>query len=171
LRIRTPGQVQNDMVTAFGATPVSMPYTEVYDAIQRGIVDATFGPQTSIFPFNFHEVAQNVVYVDFYSTPLYVVMNKSVWDKISPDDQAIITELMDQIPLNMGGLYNSRVGGVQNNLVEHKLNVITFSDDEMQKARSIFEPLEDKWLSEMEAKGLPAREVYTQVKALAEKYK
>ncbi|MDO9534632.1 MAG: TRAP transporter substrate-binding protein [Bacillota bacterium] len=171
MRIRTPGPVQNDMATAFGATPVSMPYAEVYDAIQRGIVDATFGPQTSIFPFNFHEVAQNIVKVDFYSTPLYVVMNKSVWEKISPEDQAVITELMDEIPKNMGELYNKRVIGVKDELVAKNLNVITFSDEEMQKARNILEPLEDKWLADMEAKGLPAREFYDQVKALAEKYK
>ena len=170
LRIRTPGPVQNDMVTALGATPVSMPYTEVYDAIQRGIVDATFGPQTSIFPFNFHEVAEHIVYVDFYSTPLFVVMNQSAWDKISPADQAIITEIMDKLPQQMGGLYNMRVEGVQKDLVEHNLNVITFSDEELQKAKDILDPLEDKWLSDMEANGVPAREVYEQIKALAEKY-
>ena len=56
LRIRTPGVIQNDVCDALGIVPISMPYAEVYDAIQRGVVDGTFGPQCSILEHNFHEV-------------------------------------------------------------------------------------------------------------------
>jgi hypothetical protein len=35
----------------------------------------------------------------------------------------------------------------------------------------MLEPLIDKWLSDMEAKGIPARDVYEEIKRLAEKYK
>ncbi len=175
LRVRTPGPVQNDMINAFGGTPVSMPYPEVYDAMQRGVVDATFGPQTAIYPFNLHEVSSHIVLVDFYATPLYVVMNKASWNKISPADQAVIEELIEQIPLNIGGLYDERIIGFREQIekegAEGNITIITFSADDMQKARSILEPLEEKWLSQMEGQGLPARAVYDEVNALAEKYR
>jgi len=175
LKIRTPGPITNDMVTAFGGTPVSMPYPDVYDAMQRGIVDATFGPQTSIFAFNLHEVSSHIVLVDFYTTVFYVVMNKTAWDKISPEDQAIVQELIEQIPQTIGELYDGRIDGfrkdIQKEVDAGNVTVVTFSEEDMKKARSILEPLEDKWLSDMEAKGLPGREIYSEVKALAEKYK
>jgi hypothetical protein len=44
-------------------------------------------------------------------------------------------------------------------------------EEEMQKTYTLIELLEEKWLSEMEAKGIPAREVHAEMKRLAEKYK
>lgn len=171
LRIRTPGTIQNDVCNTLGIVPVSMPYAEVYDAIQRGIVDGTFGPQCSILEFNFHEVAKELLQFELYVTPLFVSMNKASWEKISPEDQATIKEIMDQLPQKIGAQYDSRVEADKKIWEENGLIMNSLPDEEMQKIHTLLEPLEEKWLSEMEAKGIPAREVHAEIKRLAEKYK
>ena len=171
LRIRTPGTIQNDVVTAFGGIPVSMPYSDVYDALQRGVVDATFGPFTSILPFKLHEVIDHVLMVDFYVTPLYVVMNKDKWNKISPADQAIIEELVAQFPQKIGNLYNHEVDINLKVVKDNNITLNTMTAEQIAEANKVLEPLKAKWLSDMKAKGLPADEVYAEFKKLAEKYK
>ncbi len=171
LRIRTPGTIQNDVVTAFGGIPVSMPYADVYDALQRGVVDATFGPFTSILPFKLHEVIDHVLMVDFYVTPLYVVMNKEKWNKISPQDQAIIEELVAQFPRQIGELYNHEVEVNLKVVKDNNITLNTMTPEQIAEAKKVLEPLQAKWLADMKAKGLPAEEVYAQFKRLAEKYK
>ncbi len=171
LRIRTPGAIQNDVCEVLGIVPISMPYAEVYDAIQRGVVDGTFGPQCSILEHNFHEVAKEFLHFELYVTPLFVVANKASWDKISPEDQAIIEGIMDKLPQQIGDQYDARVVEDKEIWEENGLIISELSEAEMQKIHTLLEPLEEKWLSEMEAKGIPAKEVHAEVKRLAEKYK
>jgi TRAP-type C4-dicarboxylate transport system substrate-binding protein len=171
LRLRTPGIIQNQVCEVLGIVPVSMPYAEVYDAIQRGVVDGTFGPQCSILEHNFHEVAKHGVSFELYITPLFVSMNKGSWGKISPEDQATIREIMDQLPQKIGEQYDSRVEADRKIWAENGLQVVEFSEEDMQKIHTLLEPLEEKMLSEMEEKGIPAKEVHAEIKRLAEKYK
>lgn len=171
LRIRTPGTIQNDVCNALGIVPVSMPYPEVYDAIQRGVVDGTFGPQCSILEFNFQEVAKELLQFELYVTPLFVSMNKAAWEKISPEDQATIREIADKLPKKIGAQYDSRVEADKKIWEQHGLHMNSLPDEEMQKIHTLLEPLVEKWLSDMESKGIPAREVYAEIKRLAEKNK
>ena len=171
LRIRTPGVIQNDVAEALEIVPISMPYAEVYDAIQRGVVDGTFGPQCSILEHNFHEVAKELLQFELYATPLFVSLNKTSWSKISGEDQAVISEIMDQLPQKIGEQYDSRVEEDKQIWEEHGLIMNSLPEEEMQKIHTLLDPLEEKWLSDMEEKGIPAREVHAEIKRLAEKYK
>lgn len=168
LRIRTPGVIQNDVCDALGIVPISMPYAEVYDAIQRGVVDGTFGPQCSILEHNFHEVAHELLQFELYVTPLFVSLNKASWERISPEDQAIITEIMDGLPEKIGNQYDSRLEADKLIWEENGLIMYSLPEEEMQKIHTLLKPLEEQWLSEMEEKGIPAREVHAEIKRLAE---
>lgn len=62
LRIRTPGApVWSESVKAMGATPVSMPWTEVYQAIQQKAIDGAEGQHTATYTSRLYEV---IKYID-----------------------------------------------------------------------------------------------------------
>ncbi len=44
MRIRSPSAETNEWLTNLGATPVSMPMNETYEALERGVVDGTIAP-------------------------------------------------------------------------------------------------------------------------------
>ena len=44
LKVRSPGSVAG-MIKALGATPVSMPMPEVYQALQKGVVEGAVYPE------------------------------------------------------------------------------------------------------------------------------
>lgn len=61
LQLRTTGSpVALETVKAMGATPVGMPWSEVYPAIQQGVIDAAEAQHPATFGANLHEVVDHV---------------------------------------------------------------------------------------------------------------
>ncbi|TYP58812.1 C4-dicarboxylate TRAP transporter substrate-binding protein [Thermosediminibacter litoriperuensis] len=61
LRIRTPGApVWSESVKAMGATPVSMPWTEVYPAMQQKAIDGAEGQHTATYSSRLYEVLKYI---------------------------------------------------------------------------------------------------------------
>lgn len=62
VRIRTPGApVWSESIKAMGATPVSMPWTEVYTAVQQKAIDGAEGQHTASYTAHLYEV---IKYID-----------------------------------------------------------------------------------------------------------
>jgi len=61
-QMRAGNTLQISMVEAVGATPVSLEWTEVYDALQRGVMDCTMTLGNTSVPVGLLEVAPNVAY-------------------------------------------------------------------------------------------------------------
>ncbi len=171
LKLRSPGPIYNDVIKELGAVEVSLPVSDLYDALDRGICDGTFMAITALSSFKLNEVTSDIVQVDMYSTPLVMTMNKDSWNKISEADQMIMEELLAQFPEKIGMLYDSEVEGAIQAAKDKGVNFSEFSDEEMAKFHDLVDPLVDKWIADMEAAGLPGEETYELVKNSAAKYK
>lgn len=170
-KIRSPSTVGNDVLTALEAVPVSLPVSEAYDAIERNVVEGTLLPISTLISFNLADVVDHVLVMNMYATPLHMVANKNSWSKISPEDQQVIKELLEEFPKKIGEQYVREDEAGYKRAEEAGITVETVSPEELEKFKEKLEPLVTKWLDDMEAKGLPGREVYEQIKTIAEKYK
>lgn len=91
LKIRVSGWMTAELIDAYGATPVQMSATEVYNALQTGLIDGLVTGASAITDFKYDEVA------DVYSVgaPLghimfYLVMNQKKYDGLSDEFKAAI---------------------------------------------------------------------------------
>ena len=77
MKIRCTG-TSSKIVTHLGATPVAMPQTEAYDALQKGVVDGVMSPIETAKGWKFAEVVKyhTMNYGSAYSLGFFVVMNK-----------------------------------------------------------------------------------------------
>ena len=82
-----------------------MPVSDTYDAIERSVVEGTLLPISTLISFNLADVVDHVLVMNMYATPLHMVMNKDSWGKISPDDQQLIKELLEDFPQTIGEQY------------------------------------------------------------------
>lgn len=91
LNIRiSPAALREDAFKQVGAVPTQMSFSELYSALQTGVVDAQENPLPTIVAAGFAEVQKYLSLTGhFYNTVMFVV-NTDVWNKISPEDQAII---------------------------------------------------------------------------------
>lgn len=88
-------QYQNDLVIDawkyLGAEVRVLPWTDVYDGINRGIVDAVTSPAESVESMRFYEVAPDIIRTDEYPQAVAWMMNQKAWDKLTPDEQDALT--------------------------------------------------------------------------------
>jgi len=91
-RIRTPSALYTAAVERAGATGTSMPATEVYEALERGVVEATFWNFNASTTFKLYEPAPHFVDLNLTVTPIVVLMNKARYERLSPEDKAVIDE-------------------------------------------------------------------------------
>ena len=81
-----------DMMAALGANATPMPYGEVYSAIQTGVIDGAENNYPSYDSSGHAEVAKYYTLDQHLMVPELVAISKLSWDKLSPEDQAILRE-------------------------------------------------------------------------------
>ncbi|MTH77931.1 DctP family TRAP transporter solute-binding subunit [Paracoccus aestuariivivens] len=79
-----------DMMAAFGANATPMPYGEVYSAIQTGVIDGAENNPASYDTSGHFEVAKYYTLDEHLIMPEVLAVSKVTWDKLSPEDQAVL---------------------------------------------------------------------------------
>ena len=69
-----------------------MPYGEVYSSIQTGVIDGAENNFPSYDSSGHAEVAKYFTLDEHLIVPELVAMSKTSWDKLTPEDQAILRE-------------------------------------------------------------------------------
>lgn len=79
-----------------GANPTPMPFTEVFTALQQGVVDGVENPFQLIYTAKFHEPSQYLTTTGHIYDPEILLINQSFFDGLSAEDQEIIQSSMDE---------------------------------------------------------------------------
>jgi len=98
LKMRTSGTAQATMYKALGAIPVGLSSKEIYTALQRGTIQGATSGVSRWRRSKLYEVAP---YLTIDPTlpylSMWLVINRKVWDKLSPADQKIFMETAKEI--------------------------------------------------------------------------
>ena len=95
MKIRVTSPTDNPQVKAWGAVPMHMGITSVYNAMNNGVIDAVYiAPSVLYRPWNIAEPAKYVTHGMTGPTNLFfVMMNKKSWAGLSKDHQAALDKL------------------------------------------------------------------------------
>ena len=93
LRIRTPGSpVWTESIKAMGATPVAMPWGEVYTAVQQGAIDGAEAQHTSTYPSRIYEVIKYVNKTGHFHLINGIVVGEKWFQTLPEDLQTLLLE-------------------------------------------------------------------------------
>jgi tripartite ATP-independent transporter DctP family solute receptor len=93
IKLRVPeGKWRVKMFQAYGANPSPMKFSEVFTALQTGVMDGQENPLSQIFSGKFYEVQKYLSMSGHVYTPSYLVMSTSGWNKLPPDVQKVFEE-------------------------------------------------------------------------------
>ncbi|MBR9651327.1 TRAP transporter substrate-binding protein DctP [Thalassovita aquimarina] len=76
-----------------GAQVIDLPTTEVYSALERGVVDATGWTQIGLIDLKWNEFLNYRIEPCFFSTDLGVIVNLDKWNSLSPESQKILQDV------------------------------------------------------------------------------
>lgn len=93
LKIRTPpDEMTVDIFEALGANPTPMNFSELYIALEQGVVDGQENPLMNVYSSKLYEVQDYISLTGhkYESTPL--LMSKIAWDMLSTEYQEVIQD-------------------------------------------------------------------------------
>lgn len=79
---------------ALNATTSSMPATEVYSALEKGVVDAAAWTEIGIPQLKWDKFLQYRVDPTFYNTDIGVIFNLDSWNALSDESRALIEQVV-----------------------------------------------------------------------------
>ncbi|CAA7614179.1 TRAP transporter substrate-binding protein [Magnetospirillum sp. UT-4] len=95
LRIQS-SKVLDAQMRALGALPQSMAFSEVYQALQTGVVDGTENPPSNMFTQKMHEVQKHATLTNHGYLGYAVIVNKKFWDGLPADIRAVLEGAMNE---------------------------------------------------------------------------
>ncbi|MGX8011369.1 TRAP transporter substrate-binding protein [Mesorhizobium sp. ORM8.1] len=143
-----------DMVNALGANATPMAYGEVYSALQTGVIDGAENNWPSFESAKHYEVAKHYTMDEHQIVPEVLVMAKTSWDKLSPEDQAIIRQAAKDSVVKMRELWDAQEKKSRDIVEKAGVKV---SEIDKQPLIDAMKPVYDKYLSTPALKDLAAR--------------
>ena len=158
LKIRTPSAAQSAQIEALGATPIDMPANQIYNNLDRGVIDAAMIPMSAAIDFKLIEVAKYfTVNAPLGRSPFMVAMNRARYDKLPADFKKVI-DATTGLDLSLKG---AATYDKQNDdavaAAKKDREVVMLSDAERKRWLDAFKPLINKSVADGEKAGLPAK--------------
>ncbi len=168
LKLRAPNSEGGLIIESWGATPVSMPSNDMYDALQKGVIDGTVSSMSQLKDYNLYDVIKYITHGNFTNSIMSAPMNKSAWEKIPEGDKQILEEKFIGLPMSkMAGKAFDEQG---NKAIEEGkaagIEFIHMSKEELDKFEKASSVVTEKAIADLEAKGFPAQEIYDAAKEM-----
>jgi TRAP-type C4-dicarboxylate transport system substrate-binding protein len=159
MKIRATG-LASKIVTALGAAPVGTTMPETYDALRTGVAEGAMAPFMALKDFRWGEVVSYSIlnYSSSYSTGFFVIMNKNKWNSLPPDIQKIFTDVSKEYIEKTGVLWETTDKDGIEFITKRGVKMIPQSKEEEAKWAAAVKPLQDDYLKDTAAKGLPGVE-------------
>lgn len=158
LKIRVPSKNTGRVIEAWGATAVSMPITQVYQALDTGVVDGVLVDTSVLTSFKLGEVVKYVTTgMDGSNSLFMLVMNRDSWKSLDADTQAKL-EGMTGAGMSQGGHVTMSTAGVKalEKWAAAGGEVIELSDEAIAEFNAASASLADEVIAELDAEGIDA---------------
>lgn len=167
LKIRSTG-LSSKIVTALGGIPVAMPQPETYEAVQKGVVDGTFGPMETLKGWKHAEVIRSTTDSrDIgYTTAMFVVMNKKKWDMLPDDVKKVFTDVSEEWVDVHGKAWDDLDDEGRGFTKQRGNGILELDAAEKERWSKAVEPIINDYIREIKAKGLPGDATVSEMKKI-----
>lgn len=102
MRIRVAPGAQTEFMKSVGAQPMNVPITEVWESMDKKVMDGYVFSFTAVNDFKLWDVTKNYTMVNLYTPSLYIVMNSAKYNSM-PDD---LKKIVDQVSMEANDVMN-----------------------------------------------------------------
>ncbi len=134
-----------DTIKALGATPVPLPYGELYSALQQGVVDGAENNIPSYYSSRHYEVKKVYSYDKHTMVPDVLVVSTSVWDSLTDAQRKAIRKVAAETVKQQETNWNNYVTKAKTELKKHN---VTFVESDISKFQDAVKPVYEKFKKE-----------------------
>jgi len=171
LKLRVAGSLPSKYIESIGGSPVAMTPPDMYEAVEKGVLDGMVFDWNGINSFKLTEVLYYSMNMTMVTVPHAIAINQATWDSLPADIQQALNEL--------GGAPGSeRFGGAIDAPSETVLagfkaldgrEMIDVSSDDKAKWKDAAGPIWDSWVSDMTAAGYDGQGILDTFRSILEK--
>ncbi len=141
LKMRVPSQeVYVQTAKAFGANPQEIPYIEVYQALQTGVVDGQDNAPSNIWDFKVHEVSEYLTISNYATGPDPFMVNLAWYETLPSDLQKLFDEVAAET-MTLSDQMNREKEAEFIELLSKELTVNTLTGEALEPFRAAVEPV------------------------------
>ena len=96
MRIQSSKVIEAQM-TALGALPQVLAFSEAYQALSSGVVDGTENPPANLYTQKMYEVQKHAILTNHGYLGYAVIVAKPFWDKLAPDIRAALEKAIAEV--------------------------------------------------------------------------
>jgi TRAP-type C4-dicarboxylate transport system substrate-binding protein len=149
VKLVVASKVNADAITLLGGSPLSIPLSDMYEAIQRGTADGAAVAWTSFDPFHLAEVTRYHVDTRLGTSTAMMFMTKATWDSLSPEAQKVLDKHSGEAESRAFGAWwdGERKAGKDNTIARgDKRTIIELTPEQTMAWQKKLEPLNDNWV-------------------------
>jgi TRAP-type C4-dicarboxylate transport system substrate-binding protein len=171
LKIRSHGPTA-EMIKCLGGTPVTFPMPELYQALQKGVVNGGIFPMESEKGWKLAEVTNytTACYPTAYSLGFFVVMNKDKWNSLPDDVKKTIEKINVEWARKQGQIWDEADSEGIRFFLSSGGRMLGIDKKEAERWVKAVQPVSATYLKETKQKGLPGEEVLTFVRKGLDEY-
>ncbi|OHZ00422.1 C4-dicarboxylate TRAP transporter substrate-binding protein [Salinicola sp. MIT1003] len=91
-------------ISAMGAVPTPMAFSDVYSAMAQGVVDGLENTPSALYAGKFSEVTKHLNLTHHLHMVAAFITGQAFWQQLSPEDQKILTETGQEMAKNLRSL-------------------------------------------------------------------
>jgi TRAP-type C4-dicarboxylate transport system substrate-binding protein len=148
LRLRTPGPAVSAMLEYEGASALTLPPAQIYQALSKGAIDGLATTWDLVASIHANEVLKYHTDCRLYAAAFYYLMNKNSYARLPKELQQLIDETTGEALLaKVQGWWDKWDGVGKEDAVKRDEKIITIDDAERNQWRKQLHPMIEKYLA------------------------
>ena len=160
LKVRSPAPIMSKMLEAVGAVPVSMPINDVYESLNKGVIDAAMAGLSTINDMKLYEVVDFISLTNVSTSSMFVVMNTDMYDSLSDANRDAVLDFAKKGAELTGQAMDRATKLGEEKATAEGITIFEPEASEIERWKEATKPVIDAWIKDMEGKGLPGQAIY-----------
>ncbi|MEM7641934.1 MAG: TRAP transporter substrate-binding protein [Pseudomonadota bacterium] len=155
-KFRSPPGMETKIFEKLGATPVVMDFTEIFTALETGIIDgADASGLANNVGLGLYDIAGFANFPGFHSMPSdHLACNKAVWDAMPEHHRVIMSTAMESLALQTALTFEKKNAEAAAQLRDQGVTLSQWSADDLQEFRAAAQATWPEFATTPEAEAL-----------------
>ena len=156
------------LIKALGGVPVAMPMPELYQALQKGVVEGAFYPMEVNKGWKMAEQVKygTLAYSCAFTSSFFVVMNKKKWNALPDDVKKTIETINKEWIVKHAAAWDSSDEEGRKFLLSKGGKLFKLSPDEAKRWKEASKPVIAAYIAKMKKKGINGKEIVDYILSL-----
>lgn len=171
MQIRAPGGPVTEFLKRLGASPLGMPPGEIYQSMQKGVIDGWMIDPMGVDAYKLPEVTPYLLDAKTYVFPFWIAMSENKWNALPDDVKAVFEEVSGETAIRkIADAIDTSIALVEEQMAANGGKITTLSEEEKARWAEVSRGVQEQWVKDTAAKGLPAQEAFDKMLELVQKY-